>query len=79
MEIAYPTLNPSPLHGEGNKKSPLSKNWRGAGGEVITLVVRPRLHCPEIDEYDEISLKQVIRSTEGKNELEIGDKIVYRV
>ncbi len=78
MEISSPTLNPSPLHGEGNKKSPLSKNWRGAGGEE-TLVVRPRLHCPEIDSYDEIPIKNVIGSFESKNELEIGDKIIYSV
>ena len=78
MEISFPTLNPSPLYGEGNKKSPLSKNWRGAGGEK-TLVVRPWLHCPEIDSYDEISLKQVIGTFEDKNKLEISDKIVYTV
>ena len=60
------------------KKSPLSKNWRGAGGEK-TLVVRPWLHCPEIDSYDEISLKQVIGTFEDKNKLEISDKIVYTV
>ncbi len=93
MEINYPTHNPSPLprseiygasYGEG--KSPLSEpvpsisagEWRGVGGEV-TLLVRPRLHCPEIDIYDEISLNQVIGTFEKKNELEIGDKIVYTV
>ena len=78
MEINYPTLNPSPLHGEGNKKSPLATQWRGVGGEV-TLVVRPWLHCPEIDSYDEIDVKQVIGTYEEKSELEIGDKIVYLV
>ena len=79
MEIDYPTHNPSPLHGEGNKKSPLSENWRGAGGEVITFVVRPWLHCPEIDSYDEISVKNVVGTFESKRELEIGDEIVYTV
>lgn len=43
------------------------------------LVVRPRLHCPEIDAYDEISLDQVIASFEKKDVLDIGDKIIYSV
>ena len=43
------------------------------------LVVRPILHCPEIDSYDEISLKQVIGTFEKKEQLEIGDKILYTV
>ena len=43
------------------------------------LVVRPWLHCPEIDSYDEIPLKNVIAAFDGKNELEIGDKIIYTV
>lgn len=46
-------------------------------GKMGKLTVRPRLHCPEIDTYDEINLDQVIGTFEGKNELEIGDKIVY--
>ena len=37
------------------------------------------LHCPEIDTVDEITLEQVIGVYEEKNELEIGDKIVYTV
>jgi hypothetical protein len=47
--------------------------------EKWTLVVRPQLHCPEIDSYDEISLKQVLGTFEDKTELEIWDKIVYTV
>jgi|GEM_PF-1241521 len=53
-----------------SNQSPLATEWRGAGGEV-TLVVRPRLHCPDIDDVDEIGLKQVIGTFEDKNELEI--------
>lgn len=48
-------------------------------GKVEKLVVRPYLHAPEIDSYDEIPVKQVIGIFEGKNELEIWDKIVYTV
>jgi hypothetical protein len=44
-----------------------------------TLTVRPRLHCPEIDSYDEISAKQIVGTFEKKNELEIGDKIMYTI
>jgi len=44
-----------------------------------TLVVRPRLHCPEMDSYDEISVKNIVGTFDRKNELEIGDKIVYSV
>ncbi len=44
-----------------------------------TLVVRPRLHCPEIDSYDEIGLDQVIGVFEEKEVLDIGDKIIYTV
>lgn len=41
------------------------------------LIVRPWLNCPEIDELDEIPIKNVIGTFEKKKELEIGDKIVY--
>jgi len=43
------------------------------------LVVRPWLHCPEIDSYDEITVKQVIGTFKKKGELAIGDKIIYTV
>lgn len=61
-----------------------ARKWKEDIGYIMeiekwTLVVRPRLHCPEIDTYDEISLDQVIGTFEEKNELEIGDKIVYTV
>ena len=45
----------------------------------IKLVVRPILHCPEIDAYDDISVDQVMWTFEKTNELHIGDKIVYTV
>jgi len=48
-------------------------------GNVEKLTVRPWLHCPEIDEYDEISLDQVVGTLEDKSELEIWDKIMYTV
>ena len=50
-----------------------------AGWKIEKLTVRSRLHCPEIDEYDEISLKQVIWTFEKSNELAIGDKIIYMI
>lgn len=43
------------------------------------MVVRPWLNCPDIDEVDEISVKHVVATFDGKKELEIGDKIVYTV
>lgn len=46
-------------------------------GKMEKLAARPRLHCPEIDEVDEIPMKNVIATFNEKNELEIGDKIVY--
>ena len=42
------------------------------------ITVRPQLHAPEIDPYDEIWLEQIVW-TYGNEELEIGDKIVYIV
>jgi len=39
--------------------------------EKKILVVRPWLHAPEIDSYDEIDLKQVIGTFEDKGKLEI--------
>lgn len=61
-----------------SNQSPLATEWRGVGGEV-TLVVRPTLHCPEIDSYDEISLEQIIGTFEETNELAVWDKIIYTV
>jgi len=37
----------------------------------LKLVVRPQLHCPEIDTYDEINLKQVLGTFEDKDTLDI--------
>lgn len=55
----------------------IMETWKE--GEVEKLTVRPWLHCPEIDSYDEISLKHVVEVFDEKNELDIGDKIVYIV
>ncbi len=58
------------------------EHWRVLEGgklNIENLVVRPLLHCPEIDDVDEIELKQVTWVFDEKNELEIGDKIVYTV
>lgn len=43
------------------------------------LIIRPRLHAPEIDDIDKIPLKNIIATFNGKNTLEIGDKIVYTI
>lgn len=51
-----------------------AKNWK-----IEMLIVRPVLHCPEIDGYDEVSLEQVVGTLEKENELGVGDKIVYTV
>jgi ribosomal protein S12 methylthiotransferase len=40
-------------------------------GKVEKLTVRPRLHCPEIDSYDEISVDHVLGMYEDKPELTI--------
>ncbi len=61
-----------------SNQSPLATEWRVVGGEV-TLVVRPWLHCPEIDAYDEIPLNQVIDTYEDNSALKIWDKISYIV
>jgi hypothetical protein len=69
VEIAYPILNSKVALAESVPSISAGK-WRGVGGEV-TLVVRPLLHCPEIDSYDEISVDQVIRTYDDKSSLEI--------
>jgi len=45
----------------------------------IVLIIRPWLHCPEIDSYDKITVKQVIGTFKKGNELMIGDKIIYTI
>lgn len=60
-----------------NDKTKKNIAWTFDHLSVSSLIVRPRLHCPEIDEYDEIGLEQVTWVFDEKNELEIGDKIVY--
>ena len=51
-------------------RSDAQGNWR--------LMVRPFLHCPEIDEEDEIQVEQVIQCFDGE-ELTLGSRIVYRL
>jgi hypothetical protein len=41
------------------------------------LSVRPELHCPELDEVDEIKISQIISSQD--TEIKIATKVVYRV
>lgn len=43
------------------------------------ITVRPELHAPEIDPYDDITSQQIIWVFENKEGLEIWDKIIYRV
>lgn len=42
-----------------------------------TIIVRPWLHAPEIDSYDEISLDKIIWSYSEDGELDLGVKIQY--
>ncbi|MCF7835446.1 MiaB/RimO family radical SAM methylthiotransferase [Candidatus Gracilibacteria bacterium] len=62
--------------------SSLTKEVAGMKGtteDLKTLItVRPQLHAPEIDPYDEIKLEQITGVFEDKD-LEIGDKIVYKI
>ena len=51
-----------------------TKHWKN---ETL-LVVRSSLHAPEIDSYDDINLSQITWIFEDK-EIEIGDKIIYKV
>ena len=50
-----------------------SKPWT----QNSELIVRPWLNCPEIDDVDEIPVKNIVAMFDEKKELEIGDKIVY--
>jgi hypothetical protein len=62
-----------------NDKTKKNIVWAFDRLSISSLVVRPQLHCPEIDSYDEITVKQIIWTFEKKSELEIGDKIMYTV
>jgi ribosomal protein S12 methylthiotransferase len=42
-----------------------------------TIIVRPWLHAPEIDSYDEISLNKIIWAYSEDGELDVGVKIEY--
>jgi hypothetical protein len=50
------------------------KSWK-----VEKLTIRPRLHAPEIDSYDEIGREQVLATFDSATEANIGDRIVYIV
>lgn len=41
------------------------------------IIVRPWLHAPEIDSYDEISYEQIIALFDNEKEIGIGSKIMY--
>lgn len=41
-------------------------------------MVRPFLHCPEIDEEDEIQIEQVMQCFDGEK-LTLGSRIAYRL
>lgn len=41
------------------------------------LAIRPVLHCPEIDEEDELPLEQVIASLDGEA-LRVGSQVTYQ-
>lgn len=43
-----------------------------------TIIVRPWLHAPEIDSYDEIKLNQIIEAYSENEELDLGVKIEYK-
>ncbi|MEI6119015.1 MAG: hypothetical protein WCP92_07570 [bacterium] len=45
------------------------ETWKD--GKIEGLTVRPRLHCPDIDAYDEITVQQVIGTFEDKATLDI--------
>jgi hypothetical protein len=45
--------------------------------ENPTIIVRPWLHAPEIDNHDEISLNKIIWSYSEDGELDLGVKIEY--
>ncbi|MFC2494706.1 MAG: MiaB/RimO family radical SAM methylthiotransferase [Candidatus Absconditicoccaceae bacterium] len=51
-------------------RSDTQGNWR--------LMVRPFLHCPEIDEEDEIQVEQVMQCFDGE-ELTLGSRVAYRL
>ena len=40
--------------------------------------MRPFLHCPEIDEEDEIQVEQVMQCFDGEK-LTLGSRIAYRL
>jgi hypothetical protein len=43
-----------------------------------TIIVRPWLHAPEIDSYDEIKLGDILEIHWDDDWIDIGSKILYR-
>jgi hypothetical protein len=43
------------------------------------VIVRPYLHCPEIDEYDEISYDQVIWVYSDQGFINLWEMIQYQI
>lgn len=73
MEIQHLQGQGTRTQRQGTKKSQVPRPTS------LQLIVRPLLHAPEIDGYDEIGLRQVTGVFDEKNELEVWDKIVYTV
>ena len=51
--------------------------WFKGTEESPTIIVRPWLHAPEIDSYDEIGLNKIIWAYSEGGELDLGVKIEY--
>jgi hypothetical protein len=54
----------------------LKKFWRNNKDKIL---IRPILHAPEIDPYDEISFDQIVLVYNATGEIDIGEKVVYRL
>ena len=52
--------------------------WFEWEGKNPSIIVRPRLHAPEIDEYEEIKLKNIIWIFSDDENLDIWSKILYK-
>lgn len=60
------------------------RKWKEETGYIMDfdndeITVRPKLHAPEIDPYDEIKLNQITWKYWENSELEIWDKIIYKI
>jgi hypothetical protein len=54
----------------------LKKFWRNGKERIL---IRPILYAPEIDPYDEISFDQIVWVYNATGEIDIGEKVVYRL